>query len=654
MLKIRNKEINTYLALFANLGIVMILYSLCRVFFYIFNLALFPDISVSRFLYMLWGGLRFDLSAVSVINSVYIIFVFLSFKLKYKSVVQKILKYFFVITNSIGLMLNCIDIIYFRFTLRRTNASFFSEFKNEGSLISLVFDMIIDYWYIVIIWILLVFMLSLFYFKMKPIKVQGLKNNIYYYLLNVIAFAIIGFLWVIAVRGDYRKFSRPITLSNAGNYVQNPLEVGIVQNTPFSIIKTIGKKIPQRITFFSEGELKSVYNPYHQPKNEKDFQPKNVVIIIWESFSREFVGSLNTHLDNGNYKGYTPFIDTLLQYSTTFERSYANGRKSIDGLPSVTASIPFLNEPFVLSPFSGNFIKGIAGYLKEKNYHTSFFHGAHQGSMGFWGFLHTSGFDYSYAEEDYLKKYKQSRGGWGVWDEEMLQYMATELSDIEGPFCSVIFTLTSHHPYVLPDKYKNVFEEGPSPLYKCIRYTDYSIGRFFETASKQPWFNNTIFVITADHANDLHYPQNRNSVGQMSVPVIFFDPSDSIQKIYPYVAQQTDIMPTLLRMLNYDKPFIAFGQDALDSTINHIAINNLSGIYHVYYQQYAFICDEALNIVGLYDLDQDPYLRNNLEDKNPNIVNFLMDHLKGFIQQYNNRMIDNCLTVECIGDAPND
>lgn len=643
----KNRETNTYLAILGNIGMVMLLFSVCRIFFYLFNLDIFPDVTFPRFMRMMLGGLRFDFSALMMINTVYILFVFLTVQFKYNDIAQKIFKYFFVITNSIGLMLNCIDMGYFQYTMRRTNSSFFSEFKGEGSLLSLILDMLADFWYIALIWIFMVFLLSIFYLKMKPIKkIAGYKVYIKYYLKTILALILTVGIWVIGVRGDFREHSRPITLSNAGDYVNKALEVNIVQNTPFCIFKTIGKKTPNRMSFFATEEtLAATYNPEHKPVPNGEFIPKNVVIIIWESFSREFIGTLNKHLDK-NYEGYTPFIDSLLQYSATFEYSYANGRKSIDALPSIVASIPFVNDPYVLSPFSSNATEGIGTLLKRKGYHTSFFHGAHRGSMGFWAFMNLNGFDHSYTGEEYTAVNPSDKGGWGVWDEEFLQFMAGELNAFPEPFCSVVFTLTSHHPYVLPEKYDGVFKEGEHPLHRCIGYTDYALRRFFEAASKQPWFENTLFVITADHANNLAFPQNRNSVGQMTVPVIFFDAGKNLAgTVYPHVAQQTDIMPTVLNYLHYDEPFLAFGQDAFDTTKKHIAINSISNVYQVFYQQYVLQCDDELEIKGLYDLNKDPFMRKRLEKEYPEVTLELLTYLKGFLQQYNNRMLDNRLTI---------
>src|SRR5690606_3286191 len=119
------------------------------------------------------------------------------------------------------------------------------------------------------------------------------------------------------------------------------------------------------------------------------------------SFSKEFFGAFNKDKNNGTYTGYTPFLDSLTGHSLSFTYSFSNGRKSIDGLPSVVSSIPSLGVPYFLSPYSGNRINSLASLLKEKGYHSSFFHGAPNGSMGFEAFMNIAGFEAYYGLSEY-------------------------------------------------------------------------------------------------------------------------------------------------------------------------------------------------------------------------------------------------------------
>jgi phosphoglycerol transferase MdoB-like AlkP superfamily enzyme len=542
---------------------------------------------------------------------------------------------------------NCIDIIYFRFTLRRTTAGVFQEFAGEQNYFSLITQFLIDYWYIFLIWVALVCILVLFYQKAKrPSFKSNLKNNILFYSISTIALVVMVLLCVAGMRGGFSRTTRPITLNNAGEYVKRPLETTIVQNTPFCIFRTLNKKNLSHLNYFSSNEeLSKYYNPVITPKKTEDFRPLNVVIIIWESFAKEYVGALNKDLDGGNYKGYTPFIDSLIGKSLTFTKSYANGRKSIDALPSVISSIPSGNTPYVLTTYSGNNINSIASLLQTKGYSTAFFHGAPNSSMGFKAFVSLAGFEKYYGKTEYNNN-DHFDGTWGIRDEEFLQFFANKIGDLKEPFCAGVFTLSSHHPFKLPEQYKDVFPEGPHPMTKVISYTDHSIKHFFETAQKQEWYNNSLFVITADHSNHPLHPEYETSVGQISVPIIYYTPNGELQGLINRVTQQTDIMPTILGYLNYDNSYVAFGQDARNDSIEHYAISCLNGIYHIFFEDYVLLFD-GNKTTGLFNLKSDVLMRDDISEKKQDIKEKLELKAKAFLQQYNNRLIDNCLTVSC-------
>lgn len=133
----------------------------------------------------------------------------------------------------------------------------------------------------------------------------------------------------------------------------------------FSLFRTLGKTTFVTPNYLPDSEAVAVYSPIHTPTDSVAFRPMNVVVIIWEGFSKQHVGSLNPQLENGTYKGYTPFIDSLLTRSLTFQYSYSNGRKSIDGMPSVLSSIPSFVEPFFLTPSALNDVSSIAGELTK-------------------------------------------------------------------------------------------------------------------------------------------------------------------------------------------------------------------------------------------------------------------------------------------------
>ena len=620
----------------------MALFTLCRIGFFIFNFKMFPGLTASQFFTILRGGLTFDISAVVYINMLFILLHIIPLEVRYNDVYQSILKYIYYITNGFAIAMNGMDFVYYRFVDKRATADVFKTFEHDTNNIKVFFRFLIDYWpaalFTFFIWFLMVYL----YRKVKVEK-PGSVNRIGYYSVNALMIPLVITLVIGAARGGYKHSTRPITISNAARYVDNPRDVAIVLNTPFSIFRTLGKKALVKYKFFDDEKLTRLYNPHYIPDNSKPFTSDNVVIIIIESFAREYIGSLNPGLEGGKYEGYTPFIDSLIKVSLTFDVSIANGKKSIDAIPSVLASVPSLETPYVISHYANNQINGLADLLKKKGYYSAFFHGAPNGSMGFDSFTKMAGFDDYFGLNQYPDK-SDFDGIWGVWDEPFLKFFASKLNSFKQPFLASIFTVSSHHPFKVPEKYTGKFKKGPAPILEVIGYTDFALKNFFHEVSLSPWFKNTLFVITADHTNESVHKEFQNNFGAYCVPIIFFKPGSDLKGFKLRIAQQIDIMPTILSYLNFDEPYIAFGNNLLDDTYESYAFNTNGSTYNLYMKDHILEMIDN-KPVGLYNYKNDLFLENSLIGKDPELESQMVEKLKAIIQTYNNRLIDNNMVV---------
>ena len=626
------------------LSIVMFLYSVCRILFYLFNMGLFPGVNVHLFMIMMLGGLRFDLSAVLYINLLFILLQLIPFKSRHSSNYQKRLDYLFYTTNAIGLALNCIDLVYYRFTQRRTTVIIFEEFKNEQNYLQLAKHFFLDYFYILLIWVLLVIVLV---WLSKKVKVEVPKwSEIKYYVSSTIILVLFSGLIVIGLRsGVPPKQDFPLVPSDAGQYTVHPNDVAIVQNTPFCMLRTSRMQVYKKQYYFSEEELQSIYSPIHRPDSVREFKKMNVVLIIAESLSKEALGCYNRQLDNGTYHGYTPFLDSLAEHSLVFMNSFANSKISIEASPAVLASIPSLQESFTQSFYSNNAINSLATCLSAKGYETVFAHGAPNGSLGLNAFTVMAGINKYIGKDEYGNDVDYD-GVWGIWDHKFLPFFARECTKLQQPFLASVFTVSSHHPYKLPVELANKFAEGPIPIFRSLRYADYSLSKFFDEASRQPWFGNTIFVITGDHISGRYYEEYKTSLGAFGVPLIFYTPGKQILARKDFrVSQQIDVMPTILNFLGYDKPYFAFGKDLFDDREDKIAINYAGNAFQLIWDNWV-IQHNTSNTVGLFDRVNDPLLRNNLVGKNNTVQTRMERKVKAIIQQHNNRMVNNRLLPE--------
>ena len=632
-----------------NLLLVMAIYTLSRVFFYWINIDLYPNVDNAHLMEMVMGGWRFDLTALLYLNSLYILLILLPLPVQIRNNEQyiRVTNYSFYIPNIIGLIANTMDMVYVRFTDRRTTCTLFTEFQNDGNLAQIILQAAGQYWYVTLFGIAIIALLIVASRKTWQIKTPS--RTWMYYLANSALMVVSIYFVVIGIRGGFGKYTRPITISNAMQYANTPQETAILLNTPFSLMKSLENTTYIHPHYFSNEEAEAIFSPIHIDEIEKNERlgKTNVVIVILESFSKEYIGFYNRHMDG--YRGYTPFLDSLLAHSVTYTHSFASGRKSIDAMPSVLSSIPMLIEPYIVTPYSTNAVSSLAACLRDEGYATAFFHGAPNGSMGFQAYARSAGFEQYFGMDEY-DGIDAFDGTWAIWDEEFLQYYAQRMSQMQEPFITAVFTASSHHPFRVPERYEGVFPQGDKPIHPCVGYTDYALRKFFGYAQEQDWYENTLFVITADHTNQVSLPEYATAKGLFEVPIAFYSPQWSQGEVHEQSAvSQTDIMPSVLAYLGYQKPFFAFGKDILTKEketqwavcYNHPAYQLLSDSLLLQF--------DGQNTYAVYNYQNDPLLQNNIANEID--YSAMERYLRAYIQQYIYRLTTNQLTIKTDGST---
>ena len=648
----KSSYVANLLPLIWNLVLVYIVYFICRLAFVLVNWDVFGgNLSFGYAMSLFGAGVIFDTTAILYSNALFILLFLFPFHWKENARFYQIVRWLFTIVNSIMLITNLIDCVYFGYTGKRTTTSVLQEFQHEGggNLASIFLDGFINYWYLVILAGVLCYGL---YRLFRSPKDFPIRNLTVYYLSQTICLLLAIPFTIFGMRGGMTTATRPITISNANQYVNRPLDAGIVLNTPFAIFRTLDKQPFVTPHYMSDAEAKALYTPIHMPADSASFRPMNVVVLIVEGMTKQHLGSVNRHLDNGQYKGFMPFIDSLMTRSLSFEYSYSNGRKSIDGMPSVLSSIPNFVEPFFLTPAALNDVSSLAGELtRHKGYTSAFFHGAMNGSMGFMAFARSVGFQKYFGRTEYNEDPNYNGdadfdGTWAIWDEEFLQFYCDRMSEMKEPFVTSVFTASSHGPFALPERYIGKFPKGNDPMLETVAYADMSIQRFFEKAAKQPWYNNTLFVLTADHTSLNSYPEYTTDLGYYKVPIIFFAPGmPELQGMdSEKIVEQIDIMPSVLGLLGYDRPFVGFGQDIFHTPAeDKIAVNYIpaSGIYQLLKGDYLIQFD-GTNVLHAYRFRTDTLMQEDVKDSMPqDTLKEMENTLKSIIQQYMQRMNNN-------------
>lgn len=629
----KNKNILQLLKLIA---LLLFVYAICRLLFYSFNYSYFQELSLWQLIKIMFFSIRFDLSVIILSNFFFILLFLIPFPFRENKWYRIVLKWLFISVNSLAVIANCVDLVYFQFTLKRTTADVFHLFGGKigndlGRLLPLFMK---EYWYVVFVWIIL--SIALGYLYNRIIKQIRLKWDAQQYINQSVLFSISIALSVLIYRGGFQL--KPISIVTAGEYT-NSKYVPLVVSTPFTILKTLDlEPLHSTIYFSNEADLKKIYSPLHAAQ-PGDFKKLNIFLIALESFSKEFVGALN-----GKATGYTPFLDSIISESLTFPNGFSNGKKSLEGIPAIVSSIPtWMNEAYITSPYGSNQMNSLSNLLKKQGYYSAFFHGGTNGTMGFDAFASLAGYDDYFGRREYNNE-EDFDGHWGIWDEEFLQYSANTMNKQKQPFFATVFTLTSHHPYPVPDKYKDKFRSGAMEIERSIGYTDYSLRKFFETAKKMPWYNNTLFVFCADHTGVSSDPFYTSKVGNYAIPIIYYLPNGQLKGMDSTITQQIDIMPSILDYLNYPQPYFSFGTSVFDTTAEHYALTYNSDLYQLLENNYSLQFDGE-KATYLYKYTTDSLLQTNLINTNADIAKKMENKAKAIIQTYQQSLINNKMII---------
>ncbi len=643
-------RLEEYKVLAYRMLLAYVFYFISRTLFYFYNADLIEVSSVLEFVKLAYHGLAFDTSALLYINALFILLSIFPFWINTRSGYQKFLFYLYFITNLIGYATNFVDFIYYKFIYTRTTTSVLGSVKNETNLGPLLGAFLVSYWHVFLLFFGLAFGWVYLYKKVQLLPKEGTLSW-RYFVGSLVVLCVLIPLCIGGIRGDFKHSTRPINMVDANRHVKIPVQADVVLNTPFAIIRTIGKNDFKLVDFVSKETIEKQLQPIKQYQSDSlTLEKPNVVILIVESYGREYFGAMNTDMGIKNYVSYTPFLDSLAQHSLIFPNAFANGRKSIHAMSSVLAGIPSFKVAFTSSAYAKQPIQSLVSAYNEMDYDTSFFHGAPNGSMGFLGFGNILGFDHYYGKTEYDQMYPDTNdfdGFWGIWDAPFLQYMKQTLDQKEEPFMSTIMTVSSHSPYIVPKEKEGRYPKGNVPMHQCVGYTDEALKEFFVTAKTAPWFDNTIFVLTADHGNQVYYDEYKKTINRHTVPIMFYYPgSEAIMKgVDKRLAQQIDIYPTLLKASGYEKPIRSWGRNLIgEEAVPPFVMTHSSVLYQYFDEQYICVFD-GLQVIGFYDV-KDKALKKNLINQRNAQMNMAEERCKAFIQDYMDRVMNRKLQLE--------
>jgi len=344
----------------------------------------------------------------------------------------------------------------------------------------------------------------------------------------------------------------------------------------------------------------------------------NVILIILESFTAKIIEPL------GGLPGITPSLNALTKEGILFTNFYASGDRTDKGIVSILSSYPSQPRTSIIKfPDKTQSLPYLPKVMEKMGYHTSFVYGGDIGFANMESYLTTAGFGNITDDSDFDKEIDNSK--WGVADHYVFNQLLAECDTAQNPFFKVMLTLSSHEPFEVP--MQPVFEgqdESTKFLNSCY-YTDKSLGEFISKAKEQPWWDNTLIIITADHGHRFPNPEELKEKERFKIPMLWLGGAlskrDTIINLF---GGQTDISKTLLSQLKNNSSEFLFSKNLLSKNAKPFAL-------YVFNNGFGYVSPGHEDI---YDFDLQNYLKKEGGEKE---LTFGKAYMQKLFQDYNSR-----------------
>lgn len=621
---------NIFLSLKA-IALLLIIFTLIRFFFYFTYIQSFSGLPISEIALSFLVGLRFDLASTMMISGLFLLLLNLPGKFKLNKTYKIVVVSIFLLVFIAALLISLGDIYYYQFSKRRISYEIFNLMKSIPELWSIVLK---DYLLQLIFASATIVLLGFVWFKLLLRKTkdthQSIANDMIYFILTI---AVI----ILSIRGGLQL--KPLRESYA--FRNDNISLGHLSlNAVFTTIRTLNRGDLRQYNFYPLSESKDTVRKLLKADNEVYLNSEytlmrqrtmahggqnkmNVVIFVMESWS----GGL---IDGKNVENSTPNFRELVKKGIHYTNFYASGQRTIQGIQAIISSIPNVAYDDILgSPIEQNKLRPLGNILKEFDYKTIFIHGARAGSMGFEAFSKLSGFDTYISKDDFDLGEVQDDGTWGIFDHYVFGRANEEFVKTGKPFLGVVMSLSSHTPYAVPSEQFNYYDSTVTnyKFLNSLRYSDWSLGKFFEAAQREEYFKNTLFVIVADHAEGTG---EKSLIELFKIPCLFYAPLFLKPSIDSTVHSQVDILPTIVDVLNLPTVHSSLGLSMLSEKegFAYISSGNILGWLK---GEWFLIGDQEKNI-SLYNIHRDIKLTSNLIEGNSLTAGLMRRQVLSYLQ----------------------
>jgi len=574
----------------------MLTFAVFRLVFIAYQLKQTLQISFADFINILVRGAWMDLSLTGYIILLTSIFIGIMFFVN-KKWLKGYLAFQTILLLTIISLISISDIELYRNWGFRIDATPLLYLKTpKEAMASMETFMIIIF---VIVTILTIIGLYWAYRKWVASTLNNAENGKWWYAPTFIAIA--GTM-MLPIRGGLGIAPmNPGKVYFSSNTYCNHAALNAPWNMMYSVSKsgTMNRRYPDNI---DANKAKVLFNELMKNENDSTIVLKtdrpNIVLILLESFSSKIIEPL------GGKHNVTPNFNELSNKGLLFTRMYASGDRSDKGIISVLAGFPAQPIQSVIKyPTKSRKLATISGALVDAGYNAAFYYGGDPDFANIRSFLYSAKFSRIITQEDFPRNYRNSK--WGVHDEHVFKYLLNDIDTAKGPFFKMFFTLSSHEPFEIPTKSKFPGNDAANQFISSAFYTDSCLGNFFDEAKKHDWYNNTLFILIADHGHR-HFGKIENyATDKFSIPMLWLGGALQCepQKINK-ICSQIDIASTLLNQLNLSDSNFVFSKNILNTNTKPFA-------YYVFNNGYGFVSQTDTII---YDHVSRQYIMQNGSD----------------------------------------
>lgn len=654
MPRIRRISCNIWTATLWQCAVTFVLFWLSRVAFIAYNWHL-SGMGIGYMCRLMWHGIPFDLSAWAYFNALFVVMRFIPAPFVASRGWLLATDIVYITCNSLLLCINLGDVAMFPFQGSRMRFAAIKSFCTDSNIGRIFLSYAVDYWWAFAMAAGVVLLMVWLYRRVRPAGLPSLSSNILTGLMRAGVFIGVVAVMVLCMRGRVSIVGKCLKPADAARGVERLDEMNIVLNTPFNIIHSLKDKPLEVPAYFTAEELASLRPDYDIAQVAgRDMSCRNVMLIVIESCGQHWIDRLN-NASGAAPRGLMPFLDSLSTESLVVRYNFTTGRRSNEGMAAILGGFPMF-EPFIYmgSPYESNTVDAMPALLRRKGYATKYYCGSNHGSFAIDQMAVMMGMQ-SVADRETYADDRDFDGVWGIYDHAMARYVATDLSHMSAPWMACWFTLSSHAPFRVPEYWRTDGYKSPEgSMERAMEYVDRSLCYFFDNAREQPWYGNTLFVITGDHGcRDLHGTIYDTPWLYSSVPMIVYDPSGEIAppgEIADRVMSQVDTGAMILGLLGYDEPYVSMGRDILHMSAAepHYAIYKGNNVYHIISPRLLVKWDgNGDKPLAIYDITVDEALEYPLDTTYDLDVAIMADSMityaKAYLQDFTQRLVSDRL-----------